>query len=90
MFYWFLKTKICFTGISAYWKENVSLNTANKGSHILLHICPFCPYTTRISSNLKSHVLTHTGEYPFVCSICNYKCKQKQNLKRHMLLKHKS
>lgn len=52
-----------------------------------LHRCQFCQYTSCYTTNLKKHVLTHTGERPFACSYCNYRSSQKTNLKKH-LVKH--
>ena len=46
-------------------------------------LCFFCapsPY-----SNLKSHKLVHSKEWPFVCKQCNYSCTQAGDLKKHML-----
>lgn len=63
--------------------ENLSQNRATKGDR-LQHYCPVCPYVTSRSSHLKRHIMTHTGERPFVCSVCNYRCNQKENLKKHM------
>lgn len=57
----------------------------SKKTDCIHHLCDFCSYSTNKPSNLKRHMLVHTGERPFVCSICSYRCNQKENLKKHML-----
>lgn len=52
------------------------------------HHCQYCQYETYYSTNLKQHMLTHTGERPFACSLCSYRCNVKANLRRHLKLKH--
>ncbi|XP_069957473.1 protein tramtrack, beta isoform isoform X2 [Cherax quadricarinatus] len=47
------------------------------------HTCPYCPYTSRLSSNLRRHVRTHTGEMPYSCSRCDFRCKDASSMKRH-------
>ncbi|KAF8767283.1 Transcriptional repressor CTCF like protein [Argiope bruennichi] len=34
------------------------------------HHCPFCDYSSRIVSNVRQHILTHTGERPYICTHC--------------------
>jgi len=47
------------------------------------HKCEECgQYFTRLH-NLKSHLLTHSQEKPFVCSECNHKFRRLHDLKRH-------
>lgn len=48
-----------------------------------IHKCPYCPYTSRLSSNTKRHVRTHTGEMPYSCSECDFRCKDASSMKRH-------
>ncbi|XP_068211051.1 longitudinals lacking protein, isoforms H/M/V-like isoform X23 [Palaemon carinicauda] len=47
------------------------------------HHCPYCSYFTTKTTNLKDHILTHTGEKPFACQRCPFRCSQKNNLARH-------
>ncbi|XP_055306133.1 zinc finger protein 235-like [Sitodiplosis mosellana] len=48
------------------------------------HKCPTCDYVTSWPSNLKTHMLTHTGEMPFPCKICNKRFTLKHHLQRHL------
>ncbi|GFQ78644.1 hypothetical protein TNCT_613751 [Trichonephila clavata] len=49
------------------------------------HQCPFCDYASLLSANVKRHILTHTGERPFICPVCNKGFIEKKNLTTHML-----
>ncbi|XP_047478293.1 protein tramtrack, alpha isoform-like isoform X13 [Penaeus chinensis] len=47
--------------------------------------CPYCPYSTNFTTNLRTHMRTHTGEKPFSCPHCPFQTTTKANLKRHIL-----
>ncbi|XP_063609183.1 zinc finger protein Xfin-like [Penaeus indicus] len=46
--------------------------------------CPYCAYTTSITTNMKKHARTHTGEKPYACPYCPFRASQTENLKRHI------
>ncbi|KAF8767285.1 Zinc finger protein 774 like protein [Argiope bruennichi] len=51
-----------------------------------LHCCPHCEYRAIRLSDVKRHLLTHTGEQPFECSYCDgeyYFSSCKDISKRH-------
>ena len=49
----------------------------------LLH-CTLCNYSCKTTSNLKTHMATHSEGKPFNCIQCNFSCKTASNLKTHM------
>ena len=47
--------------------------------------CPFCSTTMGAPSNMKQHILIHTGEKPFSCNECGKAFNVKCNLAQHIL-----
>ncbi|KAL4911611.1 hypothetical protein BDW74DRAFT_165018 [Aspergillus multicolor] len=50
------------------------------------HRCPFCATEFTRHHNLKSHLLTHSQEKPFVCTTCQSRFRRLHDLKRHQKL----
>ncbi|KAL5335261.1 hypothetical protein BJX70DRAFT_330475 [Aspergillus crustosus] len=50
------------------------------------HRCPHCPTEFTRHHNLKSHMLTHSQEKPFICTICQSRFRRLHDLKRHQKL----
>ena len=46
--------------------------------------CPYCTKVMKQSSDIRRHILIHTGEKPFRCSICGHKTNHKGSLKLHI------
>ena len=53
------------------------------------YLCRHCEKSFYLLSNLKAHILQHTGETPFTCEICHdYHSKQKFLLDKHRKKEH--
>ena len=55
---------------------------------MILHQCPHCLYSSNKHINLKRHILTHTGEKPFLCQKCGQGFAQSTHLSNHMRRAH--
>lgn len=47
------------------------------------HRCPYCHTEFTRHHNLKSHLLTHSQEKPYVCTECQMRFRRLHDLKRH-------
>ena len=53
------------------------------------YICQWCGRNFDRVSNLKRHLLLHSGIKPFKCLYCNYRATQKANVVQHLASRHK-
>lgn len=60
--------------------QQLSGNVGNESKRL----CPFCGVEF-LSTNIKRHIMVHTGEKPFACKYCSYRSSQKTNLLKHEL-----
>ncbi|XP_055326338.1 zinc finger protein 233-like, partial [Sitodiplosis mosellana] len=63
---------------AAHRKQSAGRNTKKQ------HKCPTCDYVASRPCNLKTHMLTHTGEKPFPCKICDKRFRRKYHLQKHL------
>ncbi|KAI1374115.1 hypothetical protein F4677DRAFT_427157 [Hypoxylon crocopeplum] len=50
------------------------------------HRCPYCETEFTRHHNLKSHLLTHSQEKPYICQTCSMRFRRLHDLKRHTKL----
>ena len=76
----------CFTQSSnlANHIHRIHSTTVEKIPRVKLHQCPHCPYSTKIITNFKSHIRTHTGEKPYPCTVCGRCFSLNASLNGHM------
>ncbi|KAF8767289.1 Gastrula zinc finger protein XlCGF57.1 like protein [Argiope bruennichi] len=67
-----------------YWEYYVEDYFRRKKESIKVHKCSFCDYSSPILTNVKHHIMTHTGERPFSCPTCGQNFARKDYLVSHM------
>ncbi|GBM22839.1 B lymphocyte-induced maturation protein 1 [Araneus ventricosus] len=55
-----------------------------KQGRLTLRTCSYCDYSSPIATNMKRHIMSHTGERPFCCSICGQNFVRRDSLVAHM------
>ena len=46
-------------------------------------LCKYCDFSCALSSNLKRHMMKHSGEKPYKCELCDFVTNMPSYLKRH-------
>ncbi|GFY45548.1 zinc finger protein [Trichonephila inaurata madagascariensis] len=52
----------------------------------LRHQCPECSYSTSITTNMRNHMLTHSGEKPHACPRCHKRFSREETLRQHLVV----
>ncbi|PRD31519.1 UNVERIFIED_CONTAM: zinc finger and BTB domain-containing protein 46 [Trichonephila clavipes] len=66
-----------------YCPQNFKKNTLKNK---LVHLCPYCDYSTTYIAIMKRHIRKHTGEKPFKCLVCGKKFSRKDHMQNHMII----
>ncbi|KAK7084854.1 hypothetical protein SK128_001319 [Halocaridina rubra] len=61
-----------------------SYSTTTPITNVKSRQCPYCNYSTNVTTNMRNHLRTHTGETPFSCTFCSYSTTTKQSLIYHI------
>ncbi|KAI1703167.1 c2H2-type zinc-finger domain-containing protein [Ditylenchus destructor] len=64
-----------------------AVRKSGKGRVLKRKKCKHCSYTSDVS-NVKRHMLSHTGEKPFKCNQCSYAGTQRIRLQAHIRVHH--
>lgn len=51
-------------------------------------VCPYCQKMFGAKTDLKRHIMIHTGQKPFNCKLCGKPFRLAQHLKTHKVLVH--
>ncbi|XP_042875385.1 longitudinals lacking protein, isoforms H/M/V-like isoform X15 [Penaeus japonicus] len=80
--------EVGLTGVNSPWRLLMNPKATSEGQKSF--DCRFCGKGFTDSSNLRRHVMIHTGEKPYQCPQCNHSSNRKGNLVAHIMAVHRN
>ncbi|XP_066964670.1 protein tramtrack, beta isoform-like isoform X16 [Macrobrachium rosenbergii] len=68
--------------------SDIRLRFGSVGSNTKRNVCHECSKSFQSPKDLRRHILTHTGEKPYLCPYCSHRAALKGNLKVHIITIH--
>ncbi|XP_059470355.1 zinc finger protein 11-like isoform X2 [Neocloeon triangulifer] len=81
-----LECALCGANLTSTWAMRCHIKKSHLGVHQreLLHTCDHCEKQFATKSQLRRHIMQHTGEKPFHCATCNAEFRSSTACKIHM------
>lgn len=80
--------EVGLTGVNSRWRLLMNPKATSEGQKTV--DCRYCGKRFTDSSNLRRHVMIHTGEKPYQCPQCSHSSNRKGNLVAHIMAVHRN
>lgn len=82
----FLESEVHFTSFQLETIPKQSVQQPEDMYNSNTYTCRFCGLNCDNPSRLKKHLLSHSGDRPFVCSVCGASFRQKSHVTQHFAI----